>query len=183
MRKFLVSILEILEVALIAVISVFLIRTFLVQPFLVSGESMAPNFSNGDYLLVDELTYRFRLPERGEVAVFKYTQGGQVYFIKRVIGLPGEEVKIQEGKIVIFNDENPEGLILKEPYLPMGLATLGGGDKVSLGKDEYFVLGDNRSASFDSRSWGVVHKKDIVGLARLRLWPIGDFRAFAAPSY
>ncbi len=182
MRRFLTSVLEVFEVALIAVVAVFLIRTFLVQPFLVSGESMAPNFSDGDYLLVDELTYRFRLPERGEVAVFRYPTDHRTYFIKRIIGLPGEKVQIKDGKVLISSGENQDGFVLDESYLPQGVATTGSVDQ-KLSQDEYFVLGDNRSASFDSRSWGVLGSKEIVGLARLRLWPPDELRVFAAPSY
>ena len=181
-RKFLSSVLEVLEVALVAVVSVFLIRTFLVQPFLVSGASMAPNFSSGDYLLVDELTYKIREPERGEVIVFSYPSGGSTSFIKRVIGLPGERVVLEGDKISIFNDEYNQGLIIGEEYLPSGTITSGSVD-LKLNAEEYFVLGDNRSYSFDSRSWGVLIYDDIVGLARIRLWPFGSLRAFAAPKY
>ncbi|MBI3589455.1 MAG: signal peptidase I [Candidatus Liptonbacteria bacterium] len=183
MRKFFSSFLEVLEVALVAVVSVFLIRTFLVQPFLVSGESMAPNFSNGDYLLVDELTYRLRPPERGEVIVFRYPNDESTYFIKRLVGLPGETVQVKDGKVTIFNKLNPDGLSLQEAYLPPGTKTNSQGELTKLGSKEYFVLGDNRSASFDSRSWGVLKEKELVGLARFRLWPVNDFRAFAAPNY
>ncbi|MEK9173192.1 MAG: signal peptidase I [Patescibacteria group bacterium] len=183
MKRFLYSFLEVVEVALIAVISVFLVRTFLVQPFLVSGESMAPNFSDGDYLLVDELTYYFRTPGRGEVAVFRYPSGnGSTYFIKRVIGLPGEKVKISEGKIYIFNQDNPQGFLLAEDYLPQRAVTAGDAE-FKIDGENYFVLGDNRSYSFDSRSWGLLNKKEIVGLARLRLWPLAHMKAFAAPQY
>lgn len=183
MRHFFSSVLEVLEVALVAVVSVFLIRTFLVQPFLVSGESMSPNFSNGDYLLVDELTYRFRVPERGEVMVFKYPRDESTYFIKRVIGLPEEKIQVKDGKVTVFNGQDQGGLVLSESYLPRGVVTNGNGELITLGKDEYFVLGDNRSASFDSRSWGVLKIGEIIGLARFRLWPVGNIRAFAAPSY
>lgn len=182
MRRFLSSILEVFEVALVAVVSVFLIRTFLVQPFLVSGASMAPSFSSGDYLLVDELTYHLREPERGEVVVFSYLDGGSTYFIKRIIGLPGETVDVQGNKVMVFTEEHPEGFILTEDYLPPGTVT-SGGVSLKLQAEEYFVLGDNRSYSFDSRSWGVLKAQDIVGLARLRLWPLGSLRAFAAPEY
>jgi len=182
MRKFLSSVLEVFEVALIAVVSVFLIRTFLVQPFLVSGASMAPNFSSGDYLLVDELTYRVREPERGEVVVFSYPSEGSTYFIKRVIGLPGEGIKIEGNIVSVFSEEYPEGFVLDENYLPPGTVTRGSVD-LRLSEGEYFVLGDNRSYSFDSRSWGTLVYEDIVGLARVRLWPLGSLRAFAAPQY
>lgn len=169
--------------ALIAVVSVFIVRTFLVQPFLVSGDSMSPNFSNGDYLLVDELTYHFRDPARGEVVVFRYPGGdSSTYFIKRVIGLPGEDVRIAGGKVYIVNKESPNGFQIDESYLP--IKTITSGDATyKLGPGQYFVLGDNRSYSFDSRSWGLLGGKEIVGIARLRLWPLDSFRAFAAPQY
>jgi len=182
MRQFFVSVLEVLEVALIAIGAVFFIRNFLVQPFLVSGSSMDPNFHDGDYLLVDELTYRFRAPERGEVAVFRYPNDESTYFIKRVVGLPGERVSVRSGKVVISDKEHPDGFTLDEKYLPGGMVT-GGNTDITLGEREYFVLGDNRSYSFDSRSWGILNGKEIIGIVRLRLWPILDLRAFAAPEY
>lgn len=183
MRSFLSSFFEVVEVAAIAVVSVFLIRTFLVQPFLVSGSSMSPNFSDGDYLLIDELTYRFRSPERGEVAVFRYPNDHSTYFIKRIIGLPGERVELSNGEVTIFNNDNPSGFVLDESYLPSGTVTKSQTTSVELKDGEYFVLGDNRSASFDSRSWGVLGDEDLVGLVRLRLWPVESIQAFAAPQY
>lgn len=182
MRKFFASTLEILEVAIIAVGAVFLIRSFLVQPFLVSGSSMVPNFSNGDYLLIDEITYRFRPPERGEVIVFKYPASPSIYFIKRIIGLPGEEVNIQDNKVTIFNDNHPQGLVLNEGYLSKSFYTVGS-LKLKLKPNEYLLLGDNRSASFDSRNWGPLKTDYIVGLARIRLWPPVALTSFAAPQY
>lgn len=182
MRRFFASVLEVLETALVAIGAVFLIRMFLIQPFLVSGASMAPTFSNGDYLLIDQITYRFRAPERGEVVVFRSPGDNSTYFIKRIIGLPGEEVVIRDGAITIINEANPQGFKLKENYIPRGVSTRGDNDFV-LKEDEYFLLGDNRSYSFDSRSWGALKKDKIVGLVRLRLWPITELTAFAAPSY
>lgn len=184
MRKFLASLLEVFEIAIIAIGSVFLVRSFLVQPFLVSGSSMAPNFQNGDYLLVDELTYRFRSPERGEVIVFRYPKSPSTYFIKRIIGLPGETVEIQDNRVRVLKKQNGEDLVLHEEYLPAGTVTAPqGASSYTLGPNEYFVMGDNRSFSFDSRSWGPVPASDIVGLARLRLWPLDELHAFAAPQY
>ncbi len=186
MRQFFVSVLEVVEVALVAVAAVFLIRTFLVQPFLVSGSSMVPNFKNGDYLLVDELTYRFRAPERGEAIVFRYPKDESTYFIKRIIGLPGERVVLKDNTITIFNEKHPypdKGFTLDEKeYLPASFVTSGSED-ITIGPNEYLTFGDNRSASFDSRSWGTLPKKDIIGLVRLRLWPAMELRAFAAPQY
>ena len=182
MRNFFVSFVEILEVALIAVGTVFLIRSFLIQPFLVSGSSMVPNFSDGDYLLIDEFTYRFREPQRGEVVVFRSPESGSTFFIKRIIGLPGERVDIKSGKIFVVGKNKTEEFLLEEDYIPSDVLTKGGAG-LELGGGECFLLGDNRSYSFDSRSWGPLHRENIVGLVRLRLWPLGDFKAFAAPAY
>ncbi|RJQ29856.1 signal peptidase I [Candidatus Parcubacteria bacterium] len=182
MRRFFASVLEVCEIALVAVGAVFLIRGFLVQPFLVSGSSMAPMFSNGDYLLIDELSYRFRQPERGEVVVFRYPKDDSTYFIKRIIGLPGERVVIKNGIVTVFDEARPQGVKLSEDYLGSGTFT-SGNLEFSLKADEYLVLGDNRSYSFDSRTWGPLKTSDVVGLVRLRLWPVGNIRAFAAPQY
>ncbi len=182
MKAFLYSLWEIFEVVLVAVIAVLIIRNFLIQPFLVSGASMEPNFSSGDYLLIDEVSYRFREPQRGEVAVFHYPGDERFYYIKRIIGLPGEKLEIKNSGITVFNKEYPEGFTIKENYLP--LTTKTSGDKeVVLKDDEYFMLGDNRNYSYDSRSWGSLNKSEIVGLVRLRLWPFNEVMAFEKPAY
>lgn len=180
MKQLFLSIWEVLEIALIALATVFLIRTFLVQPFLVSGASMEPSFSDGNYLLVDELTYRFREPERGEIIVFE-SPTGDSYFIKRVIGLPGERVQIKQGIITVTANNN-QLIALKESYLLPGTKTAGDVELV-LKDGQYFVLGDNRGYSFDSRSWGSLEAEKIIGLVRLRLWPINKVMAFEAPVY
>jgi signal peptidase I len=186
MRRFFASLLEVVEVTIVALGAVYLIRTFLVQPFLVSGHSMAPNFSDGDYLLVDQIVYHFRPPQRGEVVVFRYPRDESAYFIKRIIGLPGERLEIKNGKVWVWNSDHPDGFVLGERYLPGGEATLSrSGEKAAfvLGPNEYLVLGDNRQFSFDSRDWGILPASDIVGLARLRLWPPKGLTVFAAPAY
>jgi signal peptidase I len=182
MRKFFSSFLEVLEIAVIAVVAVFIVRTFLIQPFLVSGSSMSPNFSNGDYVLVDELTYRLRAPTRGEVVVFHDPQDYSTYFIKRVIGLPGEHVVVKSDAITVQNDAHPKGFALNESYLPKGVETSGSYD-YTLAAGTYLLLGDNRPFSYDSRSWGPLPTKNIVGLVRVRLWPLNELTAFAAPQY
>lgn len=181
MKGFLYSLWETIEVGLIAVIAVLVIRSFLVQPFLVSGASMEPNFSSGDYLLIDELTYHFRQPERGEVIVFHYPGNEATYYIKRIIGLPGERLVFKDGKVTIFNAEHPSGFNLDESYLPSGLQTFG--NEVTLASNEYFVMGDNRSFSFDSRSWGPLRESEVVGIVRLRLWPLDKVLAIERPNY
>ncbi|MFA5083807.1 MAG: signal peptidase I [Candidatus Paceibacterota bacterium] len=180
MRKFFWSFLEILEIVAISVFAVFIIRTFLFQPFLVSGASMEPTFSNGNYILVDEISFRFREPQRGEVIVFEPPVGGN-YFIKRIIGLPNEKIKIQDGEITVF-DAKGNKMVLKENYLPVNVKTFGDSEVV-LKPDQYFVLGDNRNYSFDSRAWGPLAKDKIIGLAKLRVWPITTVMAFTRPEY
>lgn len=179
MRRALWSLFEIIETVAIAVVVVVLVRVFVVQPFVVSGASMEPTFYNGNYLLVDELTYRFRDPERGEVIVFRYPGDLSSFYIKRIIGLPGDRVVLRDNTISVY--EHGKGRVLHESYL-LGNPTNGSFD-VTVPDGEYFVMGDNRNFSFDSRSWGSLPKGDIIGVVRLRLWPIGEVRAFAAPSY
>ena len=182
MKQFFSSVLELVEITAVAFAAVFLIRSYIVQPFLVSGSSMVPNFSDGDYLLVDEITYRFRAPERGEVVVFRYPKDESVYFIKRIIGLPGEKIVIRDKQVIVFNDSYKEGFVLDEKYLTNGIPFLGNAE-FEVPSDSYFVLGDHRDQSFDSRSWGALSKNDIVGLAQFRLWPPASMKVFAAPSY
>ena len=180
MRLFFSSLLEVLEVVLVAVISVLIIKNFLVQPFLVSGDSMEPNFSDGNYLLVDEITYRFREPERGEVVVFKYPGDERVFYIKRVIGLPGETVTVRDNTVTVMNESGES--VLSESYIPPTSRT-SGDVKYVLDNDDYFVLGDNRLYSFDSRNWGPLNRDEILGVVRLNLWPLNEVRAIEEPLY
>ena len=182
-RIFFGFVFEMLKVIALAAVTIFLIRYFLFKPFYVKGASMEPNFLDHEYLIVDELTYRLRHPERGEVIVFKYPNNQQEFFLKRIIGLPGERVKIADGKITVYNDKFPEGIELGENYISADLATTGEPRTVTLGADEYYVLGDNRMNSFDSRRFGAVKKDLIVGRALLRGWPLNRVGIFGAPDY
>lgn len=165
-KNYFLAVREILEIFLVALVSTFLIYKFLAQPFLVQGASMEPNFRSGDYLLVDEISYRFREPKRGEVVIFRYPGNRSLFYIKRIIGLPYDEIEFKNGKIFI------NGEILKEDYLPSGVETLPFDNyKVVLGENQYFVVGDNRPFSSDSRRWGPISREDIVGGVRLRFWP------------
>lgn len=182
-RKYWPFLFELIKIAIIAVLIVAPIRYFLFQPFIVSGASMAPNFATGDYLIIDEISYRFSTPQRGDVIVFNtdFIQGyaGQ-RFIKRVIGLPGETVNVTNGQVQIIEDG--KSITLEEKYLPNDLKTYG--DKnITLQEDQYFVMGDNREYSYDSRMWGVVPAKYIVGKALLRLLPITSLTEISRPSY
>ncbi|HOK35403.1 MAG TPA: signal peptidase I [Candidatus Pacearchaeota archaeon] len=181
MNKFLKTFLEALQIFLFALAIVIPIRYFLFQPFFVSGASMEPNFESGEYLLIDEISYRFREPQRGEVIVFKYPKDPSTLFIKRIIGLPGETIEINDGKVIIYNLEFPEGKVLEEPYLKD--TTTEGSVKVSLAKNEYFVLGDNRNHSSDSRSWGPVPRENIIGRAWISVFPLKGIEVLTTPSY
>ena len=179
---------EIIKIFLLALIIIMPVRVFLFQPFFVQGASMEPNFENGEYLIVNELGYKktdlkittvesFREIKREDVIVFRYPKNQKQFFIKRIIGLPGEEVKIKKGKVYIFNDKNPKGFQLEEEYLPRDLLTRGDSDyKVKEG--EYFVMGDNRSHSSDSRIWGPITEDDVIGKVFIRAWPITKAKIF-----
>ena len=182
LKKFLLSVWEVVEVVFVATATVFLIRSFLVQPFLVSGASMEPNFSDGNYLIIDEITYRFRSPERGEVVVFRFPKDPSVFFIKRIIGMPGDTVTIDAGRVTIFNAVYPNGRLLEEPYINSNTSRTNN-VSVILGSDEYFVMGDNRDASLDSRSFGPVKRSLIVGRTLFRGWPFDRIKRFTPPAY
>lgn len=160
---------EIVRFSLIAILIVVPVRMFIAQPFIVSGASMEETFQTGEYLIVDQVTYYFEAPQRGEVVIFRYPKDPSKFFIKRVIGLPGETVEIIDGVVTIKSDDNPNGFTLSEPYIrPMPEAAP---LRETLGNREYFVMGDNRSESSDSRSWGVLQEERIVGRAFMRLFP------------
>jgi len=180
MKKALVFVLEIAKISIIALAIVIPIRYFLFQPFFVRGESMDPNFSNGDYLIIDEITYRFRGPERGEVVVFNAPTDSSQRFIKRVIGLPGETVRISNGQISILNISG--NTVLNETQYLDGVQT-GGDINLTLKDNEYFVLGDNRPFSFDSRRFGPITKDSIIGKVVIRAWPFNSVETFEAPQY
>lgn len=176
--------LELVKVGILAGITIALVRYFLFKPFYVEGASMEPTFYNHEYLIIDELSYRFRIPERGEVVVFKYPDNPKEDFIKRIIGLPGERVKVAGGKVVIYNDAHPEGIEISESYLPKDLVTLGDMEKpLTLGANEYFVMGDNRPNSYDSRRFGAVDRSLIIGRVWFRGWPFSRVQTFSAPKF
>ncbi|MFH1291909.1 MAG: signal peptidase I [bacterium] len=173
--------LELVKIVVLAAITIVLIRHFLFKPFYVRGASMETNFYDKEYLIIDELSYRFREPARGEVIVFKYPEDPKEYFLKRIIGLPGERIKISNGKVVIYNQEYPEGTALDEIYLDDEIFT--DGEKVvSLNKDEYFVLGDNRPNSYDSRRFGAIQKNVMVGRVIFRGWPFNRVQIINSPE-
>jgi signal peptidase I len=175
-------ILDLAKLVIIALVIVWPIHHFVFQPFLVQGPSMEPNFYDKEYLIVEELGYHFSQPQRGEVIVFKSPHNPQDYLIKRVIALPGERVVIKNGEVMIYNNQYPNGVKLKEDYLPAGLNTGGEADQM-LKVNQYFVLGDNRQVSLDSRSFGPIARENITGRAWLRGWPLARITKFQIPTY
>jgi len=193
---------EIVKTIVGVAIFVIFFRFFVIQPFYIIGSSMLPDFHEGEYLFIDEASYHLRAPARGEVVVFRHpdeactafvksnqllktvVQGPCKSYIKRVIGLPGETIRVENGVVSVFNTKNPAGLTLSEGYIENGVKTLGNLN-VKLEDDEYFVLGDNRepNASSDSREWGPLTKDYIIGRAWLRLLPVADLGFISKAKY
>jgi len=161
-EKFMAAFWETIKIIVIALLIIIPVRAYVVQPFFVSGASMEPTFNNGDYLIIDELSYHFRQPERGDVIVFKFPQDPEQFYLKRIIGLPGGFVLNEEGW-------NRQGFTF-------------GNIRVRLGVDEYFVLGDNRSASSDSRRWGPLTRNLIVGRVLARALPLSKVGFILSPT-
>jgi signal peptidase I len=161
---------DFLVITIISIAIVLIIRTFIAQPFVVSGSSMEPTFNTRDYLIVDQLTYQIQNPQRGQVIVFKYPEIPERFFIKRIIGLPGETVKI-EGEDVYLKSSGEDFELLEEPYVEFNKNDF---METTLADDEYFVMGDNRLASLDSRSWGPLKESFIIGKALIRLYPLNE---------
>jgi signal peptidase I len=172
---------DLFTLAFLIVVVVIPIRVFIISPFVVDGESMHPTFENLNYLIVDEAIYDFKAPARGEVIVFRYPGNPSIFYIKRIIGLPGETVSINHGIVTIMTPDG-KNLTLAEPYIVNEDATYT--KNTSLNAGEYFVMGDNRPNSSDSRVWGVLPRKNIVGRVDLRLLPISKSGFFpGATSY
>lgn len=160
---------EIVIFALIAFGIVLPFRMYIAEPYLVDGRSMDPTFATGDYLIVNKFSYRSNQPERESVLVMKFPNNPKKSFIKRIIGLPGEKVLVKDNTVKIINAENPEGFMLDQSYIThQSVGTF----EVTLAGDEYFVMGDNRLESYDSRSWGPLKKEFILGKPVMRLFPL-----------
>ncbi len=173
---------ETVKIVVVSLIIILPIRYYLVQPFFVKGASMESNFEDGDYIFVNELAYEIGVPQRGDVVVFRYPLDQSQFFIKRVIGLPGETVEIKDNKVIIYNSDYPSGFKLDETYLDSDQETLGN-SRIKLDDNEYFVMGDNRLRSSDSRRWGPVNKALITGRASIRLWPLSRIAKIPGVNY
>jgi signal peptidase I len=164
---------DIVRFSVIALLLIIPIRMYVAQPFIVSGASMEQTFQNGEYLIVDQLTYHFTTPQRGDVVIFRYPRDPSKFFIKRVIAIPGDTITISNNIVTITTNDNQEGFVINEPYIAS--QNWGGDMRISLEEKEYFVMGDNRNFSSDSRAWGVLHERHIIGRAFLRLFPPQSF--------
>lgn len=173
---------EIVKVVIISALIVIPIRYYLIQPFFVSGSSMVPQFHNGEYLIIDEFSYRNNPPQRGDVIIFRYPKDPSQFYIKRIIGMPGETIQIKDEKVIVYDKARqlyPWGLVLDETsYLINDERTKGNID-LTLEDNQYFVMGDNRQASSDSRLWGPVDKKFIIGKVWVRAWPFNEAKVFS----
>ncbi len=179
MKEKMKYILEPVKIVFFALLIVIPIRYFLFQPFIVRGASMEPSFQEADYLIVDQISYRFREPKRGEVIVFRYPNDPQKMHIKRIIGLPGEEVVIDGENIYIIMEDEREPLV--EEYIPRAREL--GSEEIKLREDEYFVMGDNRTSSVDSRTWGSLPEENIIGRVIIQVSPFETLRWVGAPEY
>ncbi|QQG50230.1 MAG: signal peptidase I [Candidatus Berkelbacteria bacterium] len=181
MRRF-SSLVEVVKVVAIVFLSAIVIRTFVFQPFVVEGSSMEGNFHNGEYLFIEKISYKLKVPKRGDVIVFRYPRDVRYNYIKRVIGLPGETIQIKNGHVYVA------GELLKEDYLKNDEGTFVDNNRdldyeVTLEKGQYFVMGDNRGHSSDSREWGPLDERFVIGRSALVLYPHASFRAIASPTY
>jgi len=183
------EIIDFLKFLIILLFVYFMIKNYIAQPFLVKGQSMENNFHDGDYVVVDVLSYRMRAPKRFEVVVFNtefiddypHKQG---YYIKRIIGVPGDRVTVNDKKVTTFNDENPNGLILDETYLDNGTVTRTPDPvDITLQDKQYFVMGDNRDNSSDSRYWGYLPEDNILGKPFVRLYPFQDVTLYTKEAF
>lgn len=171
--------LELVKIVVLAAVTIVLVRYFLFKPFYVKGESMTPTFYENEYLIIDELSYRFRDPKRGEVVVFRSPTSPDDFYLKRVIGLPGERVRVENGNVTVCQ---VECTVLNESYIDIETP---GDVAFTLGADQYAVLGDNRNASYDSRRFGPIDKTAIEGRTILRGWPLTRISYFgdSIPEY
>ncbi len=174
---------ETAKVVVISLAIIIPIRYFLVQPFFVKGASMEPTFEDGNYILIDEISYRFHEPKRGDIIIFRFPHDKSQFFIKRIIGLPDETLEIKDNKIIIYNKDKTDGFILDETsYLSANQETLGN-FRFKVDSNSYFVLGDNRPRSSDSRIWGEVNKSLVTGRVFFRALPINNLGRFPEVKY
>ncbi|MFH0779470.1 MAG: signal peptidase I [Parcubacteria group bacterium] len=180
-QKVLRFIWDLLKVVCVSLAIIIPVRYFLIQPFYVKGASMEPSFYDREYLIINELVYRFNDPGRGDIVIFKYPKDPSQYFIKRIVGLPGEKVEVKDNQVFV-SQGGRKAMLDEAEYIGPSVRTFG--DKsLQLGSDEYFVMGDNRDNSLDSRNFGPVAREMIVGKVWLRGWPVWRLDVFENVNY
>jgi signal peptidase I len=173
---------ELAHVVLISLAIIVPVRYFLIQPFYVKGASMEPNFYDKEYLIIDEISYRFHEPSRGDIIVFRYPNDPRQFFIKRVIGLPGDHIVVANGRITVTDPETGQGGLLDETSYLGDLLTAGSKD-LTLSADEFYLMGDNRGSSLDSRVFGPVKRDFFIGKVWFRGWPPERMRFFGEDDH
>ena len=181
---------DLLKTFIIVALIAFAIRYFVIQPFVVDGDSMLPTFINNEYLIAEKVSYDFKNPVRGDVLIFRYPKNPEIIYIKRVIGLPGEVVEIKDNSVYIADSAESQAKKLSESYLPVTSKTYIYSEseknqeyKIALKDDEYFVMGDNREHSSDSREWGVLPQANIIGRVWITVTPFDHFKFWGHISY
>lgn len=180
MNKIGMLLLEGVQVIGVSAVIIALLNVFVITPQEVRGLSMYPYLNDGDRLITEKISYSFNEPKRGDVVVFHFPLDRTQDYIKRLIALPGEEIELRNNTITIYNEQNPNGLLIEEDYLSADVITnarafMKEGEKIKVPEGKYVVFGDNRENSSDSRQWGFVEKRDLVGKAIIRYWPPQSF--------
>ena len=167
---------EFILFAILAMLLLVPVRMYVARPFIVSGASMEPTFQENEYLVIDELSYRFAKPQRGDIIIMRYPLDDSKFFIKRIVGMPNETLSLHDGKVVLLGKDGDVNSRLDEPYLAPGVKKEF--QAATMAADEYFVLGDNRDESSDSRDWGPLRSKYIVGRVIARIYPLPEAAIF-----
>lgn len=182
--------LDLIKTFVVVMLIAFAIRYFIIQPFVVDGDSMTPTFVNSEYLIAEKISYDFKTPNRGDIVIFRYPKNPSIIYIKRIIGLPGETVNIKDNKVMVGKTSEGPFETLEENYLPSNIKTSIYSNEINsedftltLKNDEFFVLGDNREHSSDSREWGVLPKTNIIGKVWLTVTPIERFKLWGHEKY
>ncbi len=166
---------DLVKILVVALAIIIPFRTFVAEPFVVSGSSMVPNFHYKDYLIIDRISYQFHQPKRGDVIVLKYPKDTFQYYIKIISGCPVDQISCQQGKVDVLTKGTQQLEVLKEDYLPSNAPTTNCKHLTTMGSEEYFVLGDNRNNANDSHTGWTVPRQDIIGKAWLSVWPPGKW--------
>ncbi len=181
LRKIYTFLVDIVETLLLAAAAFLVIYVFLFRPFQVNGASMYPNFTDREYILTNIISLNFEKPKKGEVIVFKSPQDEEKDFIKRVIAVPGDKIYIKDGSVFLNGHMLDESKYLKSDVRTYGGSFLKEGKEVEVPLENYFVMGDNRSYSSDSREWSFVPLKSVIGKSFFVYWPLGEMRVVKTP--